>query len=100
MNEPNKYPEISWKAERPDAVSKFLEERKKEKQLFGELHPKCCKIFETEIPKVIWMDECFERFMYEQLKGAHVSQLQSFVTRYKYASAKTVFFMKWIREEL
>jgi hypothetical protein len=82
------------------AVPKYLSFNKKSKQKYKMLYPKCVQIFDNEIQKVEWMDSCFAEMAYWLLKDAHVSQLQSFYCRYCRTSKKTVFFARWVRDEL
>ncbi len=82
------------------AVPRYIAHCQKSKQKYEKLYPKCVEIFAMEIKNVEWMDECFAKIAMDKLKGAHVSQLSSFYCRYNHSAKKTVFFSRWLRDEL
>ena len=82
------------------AVPKYIAQCRKEKEKYNVLFPKCVKIFQEEIKNGEWMDECFAKQVLKMLEQAHVSQLQSFYCRYNNSAKKTVFFQRFLRDEL
>lgn len=82
------------------SVHKYIEHCKKTKHKHEILYPKVMEIFESEIKNVEWMDDCFLQQAMERLKGAHISQLSSFYCRYSHSTKKTVFFQRFLRDEL
>src|SRR5690554_6775707 len=82
------------------AVPKYIAQCRKERQQYKIFFPKCVEIFKKEIDNVEWMDECFAKEVLKLLEQAHVSQIKSFYSRYSHTAKKTVFFMRFIRDEL
>lgn len=82
------------------AVSKYLSYCQKSKRKRELLYPKVCEIFENEIKNIEWIDDCFCKHLMKMLSEAHVSQLQSFFCRYNHSAKKTVFFLRFVKDEL
>jgi hypothetical protein len=83
-----------------DAVTKYIKQCRKKRERAKELAPICLNIARREVLRLQWNDECFEQFVIKMFRGADVSQLENFYSRYKRVTNKKLFFLNFVRNEL
>lgn len=89
-----------FQATNKKSVQLWLKECQRRRHEEEELVPICLKIIDEEVRRLAWGDECFDAYVLKMFKGADISQLQSFYSRYNRTRNRTAFFLSFVRNEL